>query len=181
MLEGVPADTGVCCPDSIPAPALVTASDLCDGAVDVAMTEVVSDSTGPNYFVLTRTWTAMDTCSNIISDSQVITVNDTLFPPVYPQGIGSPDSHAVINLTVTPNPFVSTTKIQFSISEDASATVELYNSMGEKLRSMYTGKVTAGAVVTLSLSPDLSMQQGMYLLVLRTDKGVKTRHIIYIK
>ncbi|MEN8225351.1 MAG: hypothetical protein ABFS05_08325, partial [Bacteroidota bacterium] len=65
VLYGVPADTGVCCADSIPPPAAVTAIDSCDGAVSVALTEVVSDSTSPFYFTLTRTWTASDTCGNI--------------------------------------------------------------------------------------------------------------------
>jgi hypothetical protein len=142
------------------------------------MTEVVSDSTGPNMFILTRTWTATDSCSNTATDSQVITVNDTLFDGGYPNGIGSPDGNVIKNLTVSPNPFITSTNIQFSLSADADVSVELYNAMGMKLRSLYNGHVTAGTNISLHLSPDAAVGPGMYLLVVRTDHGISSRHLI---
>ena len=177
VLYGVPADTGVCCGDSIPPPAVVTAIDSCDGPVDVTLTEVVSDSTGPNMFTLTRTWTAEDSCSNIASDSQIIIVNDTLYGANF-VNINSLESDMVIYLKVTPNPFTSSTKIQFSLYKDAYVSVDLYYYTGVKLKSLYNGNVSAETNVALHLSPDASMGAGMYFLVLRTNHGIETRRII---
>ncbi len=174
-LIGMPADTGVCCADSIPPPANVTAVDSCDGAVDVMLTEVVSDSTSPFYFTLTRTWTAADTCGNSISDSQVIEVNDTL----YSVGVGKVNMDNIIrHFNVSPNPFSSTLNIEFSLYQDMYVSLELYNYTGVKLRSIYQGIVIAGNNVSLQLTADGALQSGMYLLVLRTNYGVETRSIL---
>jgi large repetitive protein len=182
QLQNVPVDTGVCCADSVPPPALVTAYDGCDGQVTVTLTETVSDSTGPNYFILTRVWTALDSCSNLATATQVIQVNDTLFPNGgYPLSNGSPDGRTAISLTVTPNPFINSAKITFSLPESDAVTLELYNLMGEKIRSLYAGTVMAGNTATITLSPDPSMQQGMYLLVLKTNHGIKTRQVFLMK
>lgn len=179
VITNVPADTGVCCADSIPLPAAVTATDNCEGSVNVILTEAVSDSTGPNMFILTRTWTAMDTCSNTSSDSQVITVNDTLYGSnANFTNINSPEDNIVKYLSVAPNPFNSSAKIQFGIKIDAYVSVDLYNYTGVRLISLYNANVSAGKNISLQLSPDASMGTGMYLLVLRTKYGVETRHII---
>ncbi|NQT78610.1 MAG: T9SS type A sorting domain-containing protein, partial [Bacteroidetes bacterium] len=178
VLYGVPADTGVCCPDSIPPPANVTAIDSCDGAVAVTLTEVVSDSTGPNYFTLTRFWTAIDTCNNMVTDSMVIEVNDTLYPAGSGMVYISDQDDIILYFRVTPNPFNSSTNIQFSLKLDTYVSVDLYNYTGVLLRSVYNGNVTAGNNNSFSLTPDGSMQTGMYLLVLRTKYGIETRRII---
>ena len=177
VLYGVPADTGICCADSIPPPANVTALDSCDGSVPVVLTEIVSDSTSPFFFTLTRTWTASDTCSNTVSDSQVIIVNDTLYGSGNFVNINSPGD-IVKYLNVTPNPFVSSTNIQFSLYQDAHVSVDLYNFTGVRLKSLYNGNVSAGTNIALRLSPDASMGTGMYLLVLRTNHGIESRRII---
>ena len=177
VLYGVPADTGVCCADSIPPPANVTAIDSCDGSVPVVLTEVVSDSTSPFYFTLTRTWTASDTCGNTVSDSQVIEVNDTLYG-ANAVNINSPEGDMIKYFEVTPNPFNSSTNIQFSLYRDAYVSVELYNFTGVKLKSIYNGDVSAETNIAVRLSSDASMGAGMYLLVLRTNHGIETRRII---
>jgi hypothetical protein len=181
VLEGVPADTIVCCADSIPDTAVVTAFDNCDGPVSIVFIESISDSTGTNQFILTRTWTATDSCSNTVTASQVITVNDTLFIGGNPYNSISRDGDVIINFNVSPNPFVSSTNIKFNLSEDANVSVELYNYMGMLLKSLYKGSVSAGTDVTLHLLPDASLEAGTYLLILRTNHGIKVRHIILAK
>ncbi|MEA1896680.1 MAG: T9SS type A sorting domain-containing protein [Bacteroidota bacterium] len=83
-----------------------------------------------------------------------------------------------IYFKVTPNPFTSSTTIQFSLYQDTYVSVDLYNYTGVKLKSIYNGNVSAREDVGLHLSPDASMGTGMYFLVLRTNHGIETRRII---
>lgn len=78
VLVGVPANALVEC-DSVPAPAIVTATDNC-GAADLAFSEVRTDGNCPSNYILTRTWVATDACGNSSSASQVIVVQDTTAP-----------------------------------------------------------------------------------------------------
>ena len=75
----IPADVTAEC-NAIPTAAVITASDNCDNAVSVVFTETTTAGTCANSYTLTRTWTATDVCGNSVSDSQVITVQDTTAP-----------------------------------------------------------------------------------------------------
>ncbi|MBI1266662.1 MAG: T9SS type A sorting domain-containing protein, partial [Cryomorphaceae bacterium] len=75
-LEGVPADVTVNC-EEIPAPAAVTATDACDTAPVVVITEILGS--GCPYTIV-RTWTATDACGNESEMSQTITVIDNIAP-----------------------------------------------------------------------------------------------------
>ncbi|WP_306644043.1 HYR-like domain-containing protein [Sanyastnella coralliicola] len=76
VMEGVPADVTVECTD-IPEPAMVTATDNCDDAPVVEMTETI---TGGCPYNLIRTWTATDACGNQSIMTQTITVIDEEAP-----------------------------------------------------------------------------------------------------
>lgn len=77
VLSGVPADMTVEY-DAVPPPADVTATDNC--GADVQFAEVRTDGACPNFYTLTRTWTAADGSGNSISATQIITVQDTTTP-----------------------------------------------------------------------------------------------------
>jgi len=83
QLVGVPTDATYEC-DSLPLPPEVTATDNCTTA-----TVTFDETTEPGDCVgsaqITRTWTAEDECTNSVSDSQVITLEDTT-PPVIENG-----------------------------------------------------------------------------------------------
>jgi len=79
VLSGVPGPVTVEC-DSVPAPASPNATDNCDESPSVDLVEIRTDGNCPSNYTLTRTWTATDACGNASSESQVITVEDTIAP-----------------------------------------------------------------------------------------------------
>ena len=73
ILVGVPADAEVAC-DAIPTAAMVTASDNCDMNIVPTFAEEVIGGGCP--YTIIRTWTAVDDCGNMVSESQTLTVVD---------------------------------------------------------------------------------------------------------
>jgi large repetitive protein len=78
FVEELPTDMTVEC-DEVPAAITLTAIDNC-GEATVTFEEVRTDGTCPFSYILTRTWTATDECSNKYTHVQVITVEDTTAP-----------------------------------------------------------------------------------------------------
>jgi len=79
-----PAALTVSCASAVPAPntALVTATDNCAGAVTITfISDVISNQTCANRYLVTRTYRATDVCGNFADCTQTITVNDVT-PPV---------------------------------------------------------------------------------------------------
>ncbi|GAT62698.1 hypothetical protein, partial [Paludibacter jiangxiensis] len=79
-----PADVTVEC-DAVPAvPTIgteVTATDNCDANVTITYEgQTRSNGSCPDSYTLTRTWKAVDNCSNETTKAQVITVQDTKAP-----------------------------------------------------------------------------------------------------
>ncbi|MEZ4919982.1 MAG: HYR domain-containing protein [Saprospiraceae bacterium] len=80
VFDFVPANTTVEC-DAIPGVGTPTATDNCDGDVEITYNgEVRTDGSCLYNYTLTRTWTATDNCGNTQTASQVITVQDTNNP-----------------------------------------------------------------------------------------------------
>ena len=81
VLVGLPASTMlVQCSEQVPAVPAVTATDNCQGTVDVELVEVEIPGTCPNQYQITRTWTAVDFAGNSTIFVQTITVSDTQAP-----------------------------------------------------------------------------------------------------
>ena len=76
-LVGVPADMTIECDQDAP-DAIVIAQDNCDEDLTVSLTtETIDQDCG---YLLIRTWSTMDDCGNMVSESQTITVVDTTAP-----------------------------------------------------------------------------------------------------
>ncbi|MCC6459778.1 MAG: HYR domain-containing protein, partial [Saprospiraceae bacterium] len=81
VLTNLPAASmSVDCSEDVPAVALVTVTDNCQGTVDLDFSEVEVPGTCPNQYSVTRTWTAVDFAGNTTAFVQTITVNDTEAP-----------------------------------------------------------------------------------------------------
>jgi hypothetical protein len=87
VFAGLPAATvAVSCSEAVPAVAIVTATDNCQGTVDMDFTEVEVPGTCPNQYSVVRTWTAVDFAGNSAVFTQTITINDTQ-APVFAQAL----------------------------------------------------------------------------------------------
>ena len=102
ILVGTPAATlTVSCPQDVPTPPTVTATDNCDpGTLTVNFNEMTDGLSCPETIM--RTWDCTDACGNLATFTQVITVHDTTDPVLTvpanitvncaDPGIGSPNS-----------------------------------------------------------------------------------------
>ncbi len=79
LISGVPADETVEC-GNIPAPATPTATDECDDDITVTLDEEITSGQCVDNYIITRTWTAVDDCGNVATETQTITVQDTTNP-----------------------------------------------------------------------------------------------------
>ncbi|MEI2421409.1 hypothetical protein V6O07_14140, partial [Arthrospira platensis SPKY2] len=64
----------------MPAPALVTAQDLCDANPVVSFEETFFPGDCPNSYKLLRIWTAVDACGNTAYAGQLVDVVDDQAP-----------------------------------------------------------------------------------------------------
>jgi hypothetical protein len=77
--QSIPQDVTVEC-GMVPEVELITATDNCDGSVDVIYDESLSDTDCPGEYIVTRTWETSDCTGNSTFAMQVITVTDTTAP-----------------------------------------------------------------------------------------------------
>jgi hypothetical protein len=63
---------------------------------------------------------------------------------------------------VYPNPFTAKTNIQFTAAESGKAVVELFNSSGTKIRTLFSGNVVRGQIYNVSAG-DAQLPKGIYI------------------
>lgn len=80
---------------------------------------------------------------------------------------------------VYPNPFNSSAKIKFYLSENSYTSIELYNFLGEKLKTVYTGFQNAGNNEIFLEMKDYA--SGSYILLFNFNGNIKTEKINLIK
>ncbi|HMG15377.1 MAG TPA: gliding motility-associated C-terminal domain-containing protein, partial [Saprospiraceae bacterium] len=78
VISGVPADVSVEC--TVPAVALVKATDVCDPNPALVFNETIPSGKCP--YTVTRKWTATDACGNVSTKTQIITVKDNTAPVI---------------------------------------------------------------------------------------------------
>ena len=78
-----------------------------------------------------------------------------------------------------PNPFNPVTTIEYSLASDEQVTVEVFNALGQHVKTLVDHRQTAGTHTVRFDGADLS--SGMYIYRLRTDEIVETRKMMLIK
>ncbi|MGV3587660.1 MAG: T9SS type A sorting domain-containing protein [Adhaeribacter sp.] len=81
------------------------------------------------------------------------------------------------SLLVYPNPATDQTKVNLRLAGAGSYTLELFDVRGAKVKTIAVGKAEKGQVLELELSVN-EYAEGVYLLKLITDKGVKSKRLM---
>ncbi|MCO7185496.1 gliding motility-associated C-terminal domain-containing protein [Tenacibaculum sp. XPcli2-G] len=134
FVEELPADATVSC-DTIPAAAVLTATDNCDTSVTVNYSEEFSgqDDICASEYTITRTWAVQDCAGNSTSHTQVVTVEDTTAP----EFVEELPADAIVSCDTIPTAVILTA----TDNCDASVTVnysEEFSGQDDACASEYT-------------------------------------------
>jgi hypothetical protein len=86
-----------------------------------------------------------------------------------------------IDLSIVPNPFEYQTDIKFSLSQDSKVSVEIYNTIGEKIATLYEGQVVADQVYTFKYTASENTGQQVLLCVIRAPNGQAVKRMVLIR
>ena len=81
------------------------------------------------------------------------------------------------SLTAYPNPFVTNTRIDYSLPDGGQYSLVLYNSVGVRIAVLKESKGEAGKRDTYNLN-GTSLKTGVYYVKLETARSMKTIKII---
>ncbi len=119
-------------------------------------------------------------CSDT-SNSLVVTV----LGPTVVEGINSPSLPRESALSQNyPNPFNPETRIEFSLPRASHVTIEVYNTLGQKVRSLVSGRLSAGyKAVTWDSKDDrgVKVSSGIYLYRIVADDFIESKKMILLK
>ena len=87
-----------------------------------------------------------------------------------------PDTAALDALTVVPNPFRSSARASFAVSEAQAVTVTLYDVMGRQVQQVFSGAAQAEQAIEVSVDGS-SLAAGVYVLVLQGETVRATRQV----
>ncbi|MCF8356073.1 MAG: T9SS type A sorting domain-containing protein [Melioribacteraceae bacterium] len=80
-----------------------------------------------------------------------------------------------------PNPFNSSTTIQYELPVESSVTIKLYDSLGREITTILNEKKEAGKHKTALDFKNYKLSSGLYFCTLYTKSAVITNKLIYLK
>jgi hypothetical protein len=86
------------------------------------------------------------------------------------------DVEKATTVNVYPNPVSESATIEFTSSKDARTTVELYNLMGQKMEILFDAFTNQGMTYQAALNAR-SYQNGLYIVVIRTDNSIYNKKV----
>ncbi|NUN08125.1 MAG: T9SS type A sorting domain-containing protein [Ignavibacteriaceae bacterium] len=79
-----------------------------------------------------------------------------------------------------PNPFNPTTQIRFSVDENTTATLRVYNALGKEVATLFNDKVNAGENYSVTFDAG-GLSSGVYFYKLTQGDKVQTRKLVLMK
>jgi pectate lyase len=79
-----------------------------------------------------------------------------------------------------PNPFNPSTTIQFSVQQDQPVTLAVYNTIGQRVETLYSGFAEVGRLYSVRLD-GRSLSSGMYFTVLESGAQRQVKKILLMK
>ena len=142
VMGSAPADTSIGCKSDMPVITNLSYDDNCDGDGMVLGSDVSNGNTCPE--IVTRTWTYVDACGNVGTETQVFTINDVESPTA-----SNPTSINVECLADAPSPDVLVVNDEF----DACDTVLVVAFVDDSI--VYNAASLAEAIIrTYSITDD---------------------------
>lgn len=83
-----------------------------------------------------------------------------------------------INLNVFPNPFSTSTQINYVLPSTAQTTVEVYDVLGKKVAELFNGKQTEGAQQVTFDRTAFGLTNGMYFVKIKIEEGTITQKVL---
>jgi len=162
---------------STPQPAMATAMvvdfDASASQGDTSLTWDFGDGTTGSGAITSHSYTANGTYG-VALVAAGICGSDTLVVPVTVAGIGVSESELGRSLSLFPNPTSGNLSLDFHLSEIQNVEVTILNAAGQTVYYKYLGLVDGPHQHSIDLSHCAS---GLYLLQVRSEKGVVTRRL----
>lgn len=86
---------------------------------------------------------------------------------------------ARIKLNAYPNPFYSTSTIEFLLAKDDDVKLEVYDLKGSQIATLFTGKAQGNAPVHVEFNVG-NLAPGMYICMLRTTNGTYYHRLMFV-
>ena len=90
--------------------------------------------------------------------------------------VNVPEQQSATQLSTYPNPFTTSTTIEFELTEQSSVYITIYNAMGETILLADEGKLPPGKH-TYGWTPE-RLSKGLYYAVLRSEEVISVVKII---
>lgn len=106
----------------------------------------------------------------------------TLEPVVAtPNGITENSKNEVSFISVYPNPTSGTSNIKFDLQENSDVQLNVFNSLGQEVRSLYAGSMAAGQASFEFDAANGNDFNGLYLIQLLVNDKVYTQRLLHLK
>jgi hypothetical protein len=96
--------------------------------------------------------------------------------PVQSSVAQASDPPAIAMQAASPNPFTDATRFTVSVTQDAEVTVEVYNVLGQRIRSLYSGRLRAGEQASVRFEAS-GLPSGLYVIRTHAGGAVKTQMV----
>lgn len=99
---------------------------------------------------------------------------------VDPNGIGDVAKNEPSFISVYPNPTNGTSNIRFSLDESADVQLSVFNSLGQEVKQLYAGSMTAGQANFTFDAATGSDPNGLYLIQLIVNDKVYSERLLHL-